>query len=70
MKNREINTILLANSYLIKCKTQSVSTEKMLLARRYLTTQIKKTLIKREPLTKKSHLFKVFSFFLFDFIKS
>ena len=55
--NQDINSILLANWYLISCKTsdRSVSHE---IARKYLTLQIKKALlVKKKSNTKEPFIF-------------
>lgn len=69
MKKQEIDSILLANTYLVKCKLQSSPCDRQELARKYLTSQIKKTLEKRQILNQEFFFIKVFSFFLFEFVK-
>jgi hypothetical protein len=46
MREEEIESILIANRYLILCKSDN---RKLLLARKYLTHKIKKALSKNEP---------------------
>lgn len=70
MKKQEIDSILLANTYLVKCKLKSSPRDRQELARKYLTSQIKKTLEKRQILNQEFFFIKVFSFFLFGFVKS
>lgn len=59
----EIESILLANWYLTKCKIDSPQCSKTELARQYLTATIKKALFERKSQEKKSIKQ---SFFLFS----
>jgi hypothetical protein len=67
MKNRELDTILLANIYLLRCKLESAPKQKQELARKFLTSKIEKTLKKRK--ITESSFFKVFSFFIIDLVR-
>jgi hypothetical protein len=69
MKSHELDTILLANTYLVKCQLDETPSHRQELARKYLTSKIKKTLNKRKILNKESSIFKVFSFFMISFLK-
>lgn len=69
MKSHELDTILLANTYLVKCQFDQTPSYRQELARKYLTCKIKKTLNKRKILNKESSIFKVFSFFMISLLK-
>lgn len=48
---KDVDCILLANWYLIKCKTESPFCNKTELARKYLVAKIKKVLFERSKLS-------------------
>lgn len=48
---QDIDSILIANYYLIKCKLENPSCQKTSVARQYLTAIIKKALIDRTTLS-------------------
>jgi hypothetical protein len=50
MKKQDVESILLANWYFIKCKMESSSKDKTELARLYLVSKIDKALIERSKL--------------------
>ena len=47
MKKEDIDSILLANWYLTKCKIESPSSDKTELARKYLTQKVNRALFDR-----------------------
>jgi hypothetical protein len=69
MTKPEVDSILIANSYLVRCKFEDSDRNRTELARKFLTQKIKKTLNKRIIFNEdKNSLYKVFSFFLLDFM--
>lgn len=68
MRKADIESILLANNYLVSCKFCKSDCTKIELAQKFLTQRIKKTLNKRIITDNKNSLFKVFSFFLLNLI--
>lgn len=48
---QDVDSILLANWYLIKCKMEKPSCHKTELARKYLVAKVKKALFERTKLT-------------------
>lgn len=62
MNKQDIESILIANWYLIQCKSNSSSSDKVELARRYLVSRIEKALIDRRNKNKnQSKPFNLFS---------
>ena len=51
MRQQDIDSILLANWYLIKCKMENPSCSKTELARKYLVAKINKALFNRSKLS-------------------
>lgn len=57
MSKKEVNSILLANKYFTLCKCQKPTCPKTELARKYLTSKIKKALSPKKYSFKTAHLF-------------
>jgi hypothetical protein len=63
MNKTEVDSILLANSYLIKCKLDNCEPQRIDIARKYLTSKINKALNKRTLENQKN---KTLSFIFFS----
>lgn len=68
MSKEEVDSILLANQYLIECKCNKPFCPKTELARKYLTSKIKKALNKKRGISLFRALYLgIISFFSFNY---
>jgi hypothetical protein len=65
MNKPEVDSILLANLYLTKCKLDDCEPKRIDIARKYLTNKINKVLVERSLEHQKSKSMFTFIFYLF-----